>query len=77
MINSAIIENIIKKANTVEEEPAYISHIKNLNGKVTAKCILQTADKKNKNNAYFVREDYNYGKEKSKSKKKSNSTTGF
>ena len=34
-----------------------ISHVKMLNGKVVAECILQTADEKNRNGRYYAEEE--------------------
>ena len=38
-------------------EPVDISHVKMLNGKVVAECILQTADEKNRNGRYYAEEE--------------------
>lgn len=38
-------------------EPVDITHVKMLNGKVVAECILQTADEKNRNGRYYAEEE--------------------
>ena len=37
--------------------PVDITHVKMLNGKVVAECILQTADEKNRNGRYYAKEE--------------------
>ena len=38
-------------------EPVDFSHIRMLNGKVVAECILQTADERNRNGRYYAEEE--------------------
>lgn len=38
-------------------DPVDIKHVKMLNGKVIAECILQTADEKNRNGRYYAEEE--------------------
>lgn len=54
MILDNKIGNIICESYS---EPVDISHVKMLNGKVVAECILQTADERNRNGRYYAEEE--------------------
>lgn len=43
--------------NESYSEPVDITHVKMLNGKVIAECVIQTADQKNRNGRYYAEEE--------------------